>query len=120
MATVSQQLRAGREAKNLTIHQVADVTKVRTDHIRALEEGNYDAFSAPVYIKGFVRNYANLLKLDTAALMQDLEVELSQNSKHREDPRLTKKEQGFLDLLMFYLSKVNWRIALPLLVLVAL
>src|SRR5207253_137981 len=45
MSTVAEQLRLAREARNLTVHQVADITKIRTDHIRALEEGNFDMFS---------------------------------------------------------------------------
>src|SRR6266404_9003813 len=69
MSTVAEQLHLAREAKNLTVHQVAEVTKIRTDHIRALEEGNFNIFSAPVYIKGFVRTYATLLKLDVAEVM---------------------------------------------------
>jgi hypothetical protein len=46
------------------MQQVVEITKIRTDHLRALEAGNYDVFSAPVYIRGFVRGYAKLLKLD--------------------------------------------------------
>jgi cytoskeletal protein RodZ len=61
MPTVAEQLRAAREAKKLTVQQVADATKIRTDHIRALEEGNFSAFSAPIYIRGSVKNYATLL-----------------------------------------------------------
>ncbi len=36
MSTVAEQLRAGREARMLTVEQVAELTKIRTDHIRAL------------------------------------------------------------------------------------
>ena len=45
MSTVADKLRQAREAQNLTIHQIADITKIRTDHIRALEQGNFDVFS---------------------------------------------------------------------------
>jgi len=120
MATVAQQLREAREGKNLTVYQVAEFTKVRTDHIRALEEGNFEVFSAPVYIKGFVRTYAALLKMDVPAIMKQLDDELSLSTKHRADPPLTKKEQSAVDVLMFYLSKVNWRVALPVLVVLAI
>ena len=67
MSTVAEQLRAAREAKNLSVEQIAEITKMRSDHVRALEEGNYGAFSAPVYIRGFVRTYSRLLKLDELA-----------------------------------------------------
>src|SRR5438067_13829051 len=84
MPTVAEQLRTSREAKGLTVYQVAEITKIKTDHVRALEEGNYDAFSAPVYIRGFVRTYANLLKLDVPALMDALDGELGRAQKFHE------------------------------------
>jgi cytoskeletal protein RodZ len=111
MSTVAEQLHLAREAKNLTVHQVAEVTKIRTDHIRALEEGNFNAFSAPVYIRGFVRTYANLLKLDVPRLMTKLDQELGATDKFREPPPLTDQPRGALDFITLQLSKLNWRIA---------
>lgn len=115
MSTVAEQLRAAREAQNLSVYQVAEITKIRTDHIRALDEGNYDVFSAPVYVRGFVRTYATMLKLDVPKIMDELKQELSTSEKHHEHPPLTNQPKSILDMLMFQLSKVNWRIALPLL-----
>ena len=94
MSTVAQQLRQAREAKNLTVQQVADITKIRTDHLRALEEGNFDMFSAPVYIRGFVRTYSTLLKLDVPQIMAALEAELAQTAKFSEPPPLAKHPRG--------------------------
>ncbi len=44
MPTVAEQLKQAREAQGLKIHEVAEATKIRGDHIRALEAGNYDIF----------------------------------------------------------------------------
>jgi len=111
MSTVAEQLLQAREAQGLTIQQVAEVTKIRSDHLRALEEGNFNAFSAPVYIRGFVRTYATLLKLDIARLMASLDGELGQTEKFREPPPLTEQKRGVLDFLTLQLSKLNWRVA---------
>jgi hypothetical protein len=109
MSTVAEQLHLAREAKSLTIHQVAEVTKIRTDHIRALEEGNFNIFSAPVYIKGFVRTYATLLKLDVPRVMATLDEELGQTKKFREPPPLSDQPSKALDFITLQLSKLNWR-----------
>ena len=111
MATVAEQLRAAREAQKLTVHQIADITKIRTDHLRALEEGNFDIFVAPVYIRGFVRTYAGLLKLDVPQVMTALEGELSRTEKFAEPPRFSNEPKGILDWVMLQLSRVNWRVA---------
>jgi cytoskeleton protein RodZ len=108
MSTVSEQLRQAREAKNLTAQQVVEITKIRTDHLQALEEGNFDVFSAPVYIRGFVRTYSTLLKLDVPQIMTALEAELAQTPKFSEPPPLVEHPRGVIDLFMLQLSKVDW------------
>ena len=115
MVTVAEQLRSAREAQKLTVHQIADITKIRTDHIRALEEGNFDVFVAPVYIRGFVRSYAGLLKLNVPEVMATLDGELSLTEKFSEPPPLSRQQRGALDLVMLKLSRVNWRIAVVVL-----
>ncbi len=109
MSTVAEKLRQAREAQNLTINQIAEITKIRTDHIRALEEGNFDVFSAPVYIRGFVRSYSTLLKLDVPQTMALLDGELGQTEKFSEPPPLTDQKKGPLDFVMLQLSKVDPR-----------
>jgi len=123
MATVAEQLRTAREARNLTVSQVAETTKIRGDHIRALEEGNYNVFVAPVYIRGFIRTYATLLKLDVPKLMAELDGELHRTDKFSEPPALSSPPRGVVDFLMLQLSKVDWRkgaVILAALVLVGL
>ena len=112
MSTVSEQLRQAREAKHLTVDQIVEITKIRTDHLHALEEGNFDVFSAPVYIRGFVRSYSTLLKLDVPQMMAALEAELAQTTKFSAPPALTERPRGAIDFLMLQLSKVNWLKAL--------
>ena len=119
MPTVAEQLRQAREAQGLNVNQVAEITKIRTDHIRALEEGDYDRFVAPVYIRGFARTYAKMLKLDEVQLGADLEKELGRTEKFREPPPLTSGPRTPLDFLMLQVSRLNWRIVVAVLVLVA-
>jgi cytoskeleton protein RodZ len=109
MSTVAEQLRQAREAQKLTIQELAEITKIRSDHIRALEEGNFNVFSAPVYIRGFVRTLSTLLKLDVPQVMSNLESELGATVKFREPPPLTDQPKTPIDFVMLQLSKVNLR-----------
>jgi cytoskeletal protein RodZ len=109
MSTVAEQLRKGREAQNLTVQQLAEITKIRSDHIRALEEGNFDVFSAPVYIRGFVRTCSTLLKLDVPKVMAALDEELEQHDKFSEPPPFGDTRRGPLYFITLILSKVDWR-----------
>jgi cytoskeletal protein RodZ len=119
MSTVAEQLRAGREAKKLTVEQVAEMTKIRTDHVRALEEGNYNVFSAPIYIRGSVKNYATALKLDAIALLAELTEELKGNEKYSEPPPLSDQKKTFVDEATLVLAKVNWKMGFAVVVLIA-
>ena len=109
MSTVAEQLHQAREAQHLTVQHVAEITKIRTDHLRALEEGDYNVFSAPVYIRGFVRCYATLLKLPVKEVMASLDAELSQTKKFAEPPSLSGHSGSLVDTIMLQLSKVDWR-----------
>lgn len=109
MSTVAEQLRQAREARHLTVEQVAEITKIRTDHLRALEEGNFNVFSAPVYIRGFVRSLSTLLKLDVQKMMAALDAELGKTPQFAEPPPLTTQPHGFLDFFMLQLSRVDWQ-----------
>lgn len=119
MATVAEQLRAAREAAGLTPAQVAQQTKMRVDRVEAVEAGNYEVFTAPVYIRGFVRTYARLVKADESAVMTALDAELAQTARFREHPSLTGEASGTLDRVMLRLSLVPWRLVLPVAALVA-
>jgi cytoskeleton protein RodZ len=112
MPTVAEQLRTAREAKRFTVQQVADTTKIRTDHIRALEEGDFNRFPAPIYIRGSVKNYAMMLKLDVPAVMAALDAELKGTEKFSEPPPLVEASKSPVDHVMFLLSKVNVKVAL--------
>jgi len=109
MSTVAEQLRQARETQKLTVQELAEITKIRSDHIRALEEGNFNVFSAPVYIRGFVRTVSTILKIDVPQVMSNLKTELSQTVKFREPPPLTDQPKTVVDFVMLQLSKVNWR-----------
>jgi cytoskeleton protein RodZ len=114
MHTVAEQLRRAREVQNLSIHQLAEATKIKTDHLRALEAGDYDLFTAPVYIRGFVRITASVLKLNVDEVMTLLDSELARIEKFATPPSLTGRPGGLLDVLMYQLSKVKWGVVLPL------
>lgn len=120
MPSVAEQLRAARDQKKLTIHQLADSTKIKTEHIRSLEEGDFRPFSAPVYIRGHVKALAKALNLDTTAVLSDLDHELSQTADFNAPPSLSPKNKGFLDWVMLQISKLQLQVMAPYIVFVIL
>ena len=63
---------------------------------------------------------ARVVKADEEAVMTALDAELAKTERFREHPSLTGEHKGTLDHVMLRLSLVNWRVALPALVLVVI
>ncbi len=70
MESVGEFFRHVRETKGLTIDEVASKTRIRTDFLKALEEGNFATLPDQVFAKGFVRTYARSLGLDEEDAMR--------------------------------------------------
>ena len=68
MATLGEQLRAQREKKGITLDQAAADTRIREKFLKALEDGDYQSLPGAVYTKGFLRNYAQYLDLNSDEL----------------------------------------------------
>jgi len=65
-------LRAGREAAGLSVAAVAQQLKLAPRQIAAIEDGDYTKLPGRTFIRGFVRNYARLLRLDSDAVLAAL------------------------------------------------
>jgi len=63
-------LRAAREKKGLTFKDVENETSIRSLYIESIEKGDYGALPGAVYTKGFIRNYATMLGLDSDAVLK--------------------------------------------------
>ena len=66
--STGEQLRQAREAKGLSLDDVANQTRIPIRHLQNIEREDWDALPAPTYAVGFVRNYANTVGLDGAAI----------------------------------------------------
>ncbi|MDZ4856588.1 MAG: DUF4115 domain-containing protein [Nitrospirota bacterium] len=64
MEAIGEFFKQVREAKGLTIDEVAAKTRIRSDFVKALEEGNFAKLPDQVFARGFVRSYARSLGLD--------------------------------------------------------
>lgn len=70
-SSVGQELKAAREALDLPIKQLAGDLRIDPRYLVALEENDFAAFSAPVFAKGYLKQYATRLGLDEKSLLAD-------------------------------------------------
>lgn len=62
-------LTRARDAKGLELSDVAEVTHVRKEYLRALDEGRYADLPEDVYTRNFLRLYAMAVGVDTDAAL---------------------------------------------------
>ncbi len=65
-------LRAGREAAGLSVAAVAQQLKLAPRQVAAIEDGDFTKLPGRTFVRGFVRNYARLLRLDADAVLAAL------------------------------------------------
>jgi cytoskeleton protein RodZ len=57
-------LRRQREARDISLREIVDASKISVRYLEALEEDRFDALPAPVFAKGFLREYARYVGLN--------------------------------------------------------
>src|SRR5258708_39695505 len=78
--TIGARLKQTREERHLSIGQVAEQTRIRPHYLQALENDDLSAIPSAVQARGFLRIYADLLRLnldDLAASARALELSFS-------------------------------------------
>jgi cytoskeleton protein RodZ len=70
MNAIGEQFKAAREARGLSLDQVADETNIAKRFISAMEAEDFSVFPGDPYIIGFLRNYSDYLSLDSQAIVQ--------------------------------------------------
>ena len=70
---VGDRLRAAREARGLSVADVAKALKFSPRQVELVEANAWAKLPGQTFIRGCVRNYARLLELDVGALLRDLE-----------------------------------------------
>lgn len=73
--TLGEKLRRLREDTCISLAEIAKATKIRKIYLERLEEGNYSALPAEVYVKGFLRSYAQYLGIDPREVLKQYEKE---------------------------------------------
>ena len=74
--TVGQRLRGAREAKGMSLEDVAAQTRIPTRHLVSLEESDWGQLPAATYSVGFAKNYAAAVGLDRGEIADQLRAEM--------------------------------------------
>jgi cytoskeletal protein RodZ len=82
MADIGSTLRESRMRARIDISEVEVSTKIRAKYLRALENEEWDLLPGPVYVKSFLKTYADFLGLDSRLLVDEYKRRYERPSDH--------------------------------------
>src|SRR5437773_4985050 len=69
LATFGDELRREREIRGISLKEISDSTKISKRFLEAIERNDHKTLPAPVFTRGFVREYARYLGLSAEEIV---------------------------------------------------
>lgn len=69
LALFGEELRREREIRGISLKEISDATKISKRFLDAIERNDHKTLPAPVFTRGFVREYARYLGLNTEEMV---------------------------------------------------
>ncbi|SDL72120.1 RodZ domain-containing protein [Sediminibacillus halophilus] len=77
---IGERLKEAREAKNLSLEEIQQMTKIQTRYLQAIEKGNFSVMPGNFYVRAFIKEYATAVDLDPDVLIEEHKNELPATS----------------------------------------
>lgn len=71
MQTIGERLEEARKKKGISIREAAEATKIRGDYLSKFENNQFDINLTELYVRGFLRTYAQFLRLPVDRILND-------------------------------------------------
>ena len=108
LSNIGQYLKAVRTRQGLSLQHVAQRTHIQPKQLRAIEAGNWVHLPEAIYVKGFLKRYAQSLGLDGVAIADSLSVKPANiNPKWMNRANFSAREQGVGPSLSNWWSKLT-------------
>jgi cytoskeleton protein RodZ len=86
MPGLGDEFRAAREARHLALADVSDQIHIRSVYLQSIEEEDWAAIAAPVYVRGFIRTYARFLGMDPEGAVEAYNADMEDAEREADGP----------------------------------
>ncbi|SVE03969.1 uncharacterized protein METZ01_LOCUS456823, partial [marine metagenome] len=80
-------LKSHRKSKNIEISEICEFTKINIKYIEAIESGEFNVLPT-VYMRLFLREYANFIGADSIKALEDFELHTTGKIQKRKDSEI--------------------------------
>ena len=122
METLGGYLKNQREARSVTLEEVAKVTKIRKTILKAIEGDRHDLLPPRVFTQGFLKIYASYLELDESEVVKRYQEALDKlqvdetggrSERQKYPKRLSSPIRVVVLFAIFVLALAFWYFLLP-------
>src|SRR5665213_2241227 len=71
MQSIGERLEEARKKKGISIREAAEATKIRGEYLQKFEGNQFEIGLTDIYTRGFLRGYANYLRIPADRLLND-------------------------------------------------
>lgn len=79
--------------REISVREIADSTKISTRFLDAIESGDFSSLPAPVFTRGFIREYASYLGLDPEDIVERYMAIVAEQERKREDEEAEMRDR---------------------------
>ena len=95
--TLGEKLRQAREARDITISEVAEQTRISPLYIESIENDDYRTLPGGIFNKGFVKSFAKYVGVDEQEALQDYSQLISSQELFKENDTKTYRPEVLTD-----------------------
>ena len=90
LATFGEDLRREREIRGISLKEISDATKISKRFLEALERNDHKTLPAPVFTRGFVREYARYVGLSAEDMVNRYNFAAANDDRIEKPPQVAK------------------------------
>jgi len=93
LASFGEELRREREIRGISLKEISDATKISKRFLEAIERNDHRTLPAPVFTRGFIREYARYLGLNSDDIVNRYNFAAAGDDRIEKSPHLERLAQ---------------------------
>ncbi|MCE5203818.1 MAG: RodZ domain-containing protein [Coriobacteriales bacterium] len=117
---VGEKLAAERRKQGKTLVDVAAATHIMQRLLDALEHGRYEELPSPVYVRGYIQNYAHYLHIDPTPLLIEFQNDIGGRTRDTRLDELPERTVVPMHDQMHHIPRRTWLVIASALIVIGL
>lgn len=91
---IGERLKEAREAKQLSLDRIQEITKIQKRYLLAIEEGNFNVLPGKFYARAFIKEYAIAVGLNPDELLEHYKVDIPSTEEEEQATQYSRIQRS--------------------------